>query len=82
MVSLAEQLHNDIWDKEQELNKEYHQEIKKVNLIVINLGVFHDLAREMATTFNPTMALRQNGHFEFGGIPIARTFDIEKWELK
>lgn len=82
MTPIAEQLHNDIWDKESELNKEWHQEPRKVDLIVMNLSVFRDLAREMVTSFNPTMVLRQNGPFEFEGIPIARTFDIEKWELR
>ena len=66
---LSDQLMQDICDKENELNKEKQAETK-LQLIIMNPKTLRDLVNELGI----------DG--KFMDIPIMRSNDVDKWELR
>lgn len=79
---LSDQLNNDIWDKEKEMNREYSGNPKKVMSILISPKTFHELASEK-DIWDKILVLRiSEGWHYFNGIPLLITSDVERWELR
>ena len=78
--SLSDQLMNDICDKENELNKEKQAETK-LQLIIMNPKTLRDLANELGVIPGRLETTGANRH-KFMDIPIMRSNDVDKWELR
>ncbi|MDP4158396.1 MAG: hypothetical protein Q8911_01350 [Bacillota bacterium] len=82
---LSYQLMDDIWDKEQEMNQQYHVKTKRVELILIHPDFFNELAREKDTIekdIGYRLLFYNKDGVSFRGIPMTETLDVEKWELR
>ena len=78
--TLSDQLMQDICDKENELNKEKQAETK-LQLIKMNPKTLRDLVNELRVIPGRLETTGVNRH-KFMDIPIMRSNDVDKWELR
>jgi hypothetical protein len=78
-MPLSNLLRYDIARKENELNLNSQHAIKRVERIIISLETFAELASECSKYME--LQIFEDGKITFMGIAVARTPDIEKWEL-